>query len=398
MEDLLLFNAINCTEWRWSVIISELKKFKKNRQELIIYCAGLHGREFKWLLEQADIQVDYFCDNSADKQDKFIDGIKCIHPEDVKEHKDYKVVICTGIENYNEVYKKAKEQGIENIIDYFSILDDYIYNKMLFERVMRKRENRIEADLFYTQVENNHYKSANLIDLKKERIAVYTSCFGEYDRLNYPKYIGENIDYYVVSDERPLKLGPYKWIDANNIISEDIISPIKRNRYIKMHPEVIFPQYKYSIYMDANIEIKGDISSFICDSKAGISVFLHSRRDCIYYEAMTIVNYKRIVSDDAFRQMSRYLDEGMPLHFGMTEMPVIAREHHNPVCKKIMDDWWREFDNESQRDQLSFPYVLWKNALTLNDLSILGDNVRHNHLLNFKKHRADSLNVKNNKK
>ncbi len=116
-----------------------------------------------------------------------------------------------------------------------------------------------------------------------ERIAVYSSVFGAYDNLKEPKYFAKNIDYYFVSDEKPV---------------------------------------------------------------------------------------------DVYNQMSAYMREGMPCEYGLPEMGIIAREHNNPICIKIMEEWWDEFiRTKSQRDQLSFMYVIWKNGLKLSDLYLLGEDM-----------------------
>ena len=73
-----------------------------------------------------------------------------------------------------------------------------------------------------------------------------------------------------------------------------------------------------------------------------------------------MANYKRVKKYELLTQINRYLNEGFPLHYGMTEMPVIARFHNEPLCKKIMEEWWEEFNHTALRDQLSFMYVMWK--------------------------------------
>jgi len=73
----------------------------------------------------------------------------------------------------------------------------------------------------------------------------------------------------------------------------------------------------------------------------------------------------------------------------------MARSHMKPECIKIMEDWWNEFDNVSQRDQLSFMYVMWKNGMGLSDITSLGSDVRKCEKLKYHKHCSDSVFVKN---
>lgn len=378
--------------------ISDLVCWKQAGKKIAIYCAGMHGKEFRKLLTSCGIEIDCFIDNNAELQKQIIDGLQCYAPEMIANNGDYAVIICAGFEIYNTVYMTAKSQRILNIIDFRYILDDVIRDRKTYLRLLDERYLSDSADLFYTNLNKKIQKKAIPLKIKNQRIALYTAAFGDYDRVYIPKWSAPNIDYYYISDVKPSEISDTQWIDAKRIIPKEISDPIKRNRYVKMKPDQIFPQYEYSIYIDANIQVFADITSFICESVSGISVFQHLRRDCLYYEAMTIVNYKRVMPVDVKRQMKRYLDEGMPLHFGLTEMPVIVREHHNILCKRIMDTWWKEFEDGAQRDQLSFMYSVWKNGMTINDLALLGNNVRENEKLIFHKHISDSLNIKNEKR
>lgn len=375
--------------------LCKLKKWKANNKKIALYCAGLHGRELKKILDYCGIEADCFLDNDTKKNRKVIDGLTCYAPEYISYNPEYISIICVGIELYSQMHEKAVKQHIINILDFRLVLDEVIKDKEILAGILNMRFQANPADLFYTNIKSDNHKGIDRVSLEGERVAIYTASFGNYDDLHIPEIQPDNVDYYYISDRKPEQTGIFKWINAGNIISDRIESPIKRNRYLKMHPDVIFPEYKYSIYIDSNIQIKRDITPFICISNSGISVFKHLRRDCLYYEAMTIVNYRRVVPEDVIHQMWKYLDEGMPLHFGLTEMPVIAREHNNPLCKKIMETWWNEFDNESQRDQLSFMYAVWKNGMTIADLAILGNDVRNNESLIFNEHISDSINVRN---
>ncbi len=378
--------------------IEDIIKLKVSGKKIAIYGAGLFGTEFKKFLSRFGIQIDLFIDNDIKKSDCFIDGIPCILPENLAGDSAYLTFICVNINLYNTVYEKAIEQGIINICDTRRLLDSFIIrNNTVFFEMFKYRFLDKPADLFF----NNDGITKNSKPPKKnignDRIAVYTSAFGDYDDFVIPEERPYNIDYYFISDNKPETSTDYIWIDAGKYISPHISSPIKRNRYIKMHPHLIFPDYKYSIYVDANIQIKGDLSEIICESNLGISAFKHYWRDCLYYEAISLVNAKRIIPEDAIVQTKKYLSEKMPVHFGLTEMGVIAREHNKKKCINLMNSWWDEFDNYALRDQISFPYVLWKNHYTLNDMSILGNNIWACELFEIHKHRTNSENIHNEK-
>lgn len=372
--------------------IEDLRIEKSKGKRICIYCAGTHGILFSDILRMCGIEIDYFLDSSSDKWDKEIsNGIYCRNPYGVMNKEEYMILICIAPLYYRGIEEKARRIGFRNIVDFIDILDDIIlHNHNLYFSLIKLYQKLPPAEVFYTPSANKNACVDSRSYNKPDRIAVYTAIFGNYDNICEPEVIPENIDYYLVSDQKPEKTDALQWIDAKTIIPSNIESPIKRNRYIKMHPHILFPQYKYSIYIDGNIVVKKDISEFIKENTSGIAAFMHPKRDCIYYEAITIANFRRIVAEDACTQMKRYLEEGMPLHYGMPEMPVIAREHHKPICIKIMEDWWEEFHTGAQRDQLSFMYAMWKNGMTLTDMSSLGDDAHRNNKIKFRSHFCES--------
>lgn len=379
--------------------IQQLNDWKYKGGKIAIYCAGLHGISFKRLLENIGIFVDLFLDNDNLKIGTKIDDVACVRPTDISGANDYVCIVCARIDCYKTIIKIAEEQGIIEIVDYRLILDDLIRNyNDIFLDIIRLRYYEPSADIFYSNI-NTFFSDIedNTVNYK-ERIAVYTGSFGNYDAFFEPLSKPDNIDYYFISDNKPVNNSVYTWVDSRDIVPSEITSPIKKNRYVKLHPHFFFPEYKYSLYIDANIQIIGDINKLFHTTPSGIAVPRHWRRDCLYYEAMTVVNYKRVMPDDVIRQIQRYYSEGFPLHYGLAELCVIAREHNKPKCIHVMETWWNEFDKEAQRDQLSFPYALWKNDILMKDVAILGNNIRGSKFFRFHEHFANSENIKNDKK
>ena len=134
--------------------------------------------------------------------------------------------------------------------------------------------------------------------------------------------------------------------------------------------------------MDGNVQVVSDLTALTeiakC-SKIGIAMHKHPARKCAYVEAQVCIASKRGNADAIKKQMERYRKEGFPENFGFCEATVIATDLRNPNAKQIMECWWNEFCNTgSGRDQLSFPYVLWKNGFSINDVGLLGNNILFN--------------------
>ncbi|MCR5251775.1 MAG: DUF616 domain-containing protein [Lachnospiraceae bacterium] len=166
------------------------------------------------------------------------------------------------------------------------------------------------------------------------------------------------------------------------------------NRFYKTHPH-IFGKYDYALYIDGNVRIEGNINeifSQVKQSKCGIAIHSHPKRKSVYKEALACLLFRRGHAGAIIRQMIEYKKEGFPRGFGLFENTVIATDLTNPISKKIMDDWWKEYvRSKSGRDQLSLPYVLWKNGYTKDDVAILGNDIHKNPVFRVaynRKHRG----------
>ncbi|MCR5249106.1 MAG: DUF616 domain-containing protein [Lachnospiraceae bacterium] len=347
-----------------------------NDKKLVIYGAGKGGILIAGLLKCFDISIECFVDNDPEKRFKMVfDDVTCCLPEDITAKTSCCVIPGISEKNKEVLIKRIREDGFTCIVELADYLDDQLQeDREGLQKAFQFLYESERLDIF-SKLSKKKYSLKRALNRKLGeygKIAVYTALFGDYDDLYQPAFIDPQLDYYIISDKKPESSGGFVWINAKDLLSDSISSPILRNRYFKMHPHKIFPQYDHSIYIDSNIEILRDIRSYIPDAESGISVFQHHGRDCIFYEALQIVDLKRVFWKEVYEQMKRYLDEGMPLHYGLGEMNVIGRRHNDPTCMKIMEQWWEEFNRGALRDQFSFMYVLWKNGYDMDDLDILG--------------------------
>ena len=89
--------------------------------------------------------------------------------------------------------------------------------------------------------------------------------------------------------------------------------------------------------------------------------FPHGGRDCIYDEVEACIAYKKDDARIIYRQADKYRHDGMPEHYGLIDAGCMVRAHRNSDVVGLMNNWWKEFLNGCHRDQISFPYVCWKN-------------------------------------
>lgn len=208
-------------------------------------------------------------------------------------------------------------------------------------------------------------ESSNLTSLKSNNKVIYTCITGKYNNLFVHTYINKDYDYICFTDDPILiKQRVYgNWI-IKEIDSTIDYDNIRINRYYKMHPHLILSEYEYSLYIDANIDIK---TTYIFDciencikNNIYLSIPKHYERNCIYDEAIAVINAKIDSEDIVNKQMKLYREIGFPANYGLAENNCIFRFHNNDTVISIMNDWWNIFINYSKRDQLSLFFVIWK--------------------------------------
>ena len=220
---------------------------------------------------------------------------------------------------------------------------------------------------------------------------VYTSIFGDYDEKQEQRVSGWD----------------WKCFDETNSVK--IYSDNNRNaKKFKVLPHRYFGiDYEYSIFIDGNMKVVGNIDELIDKylSDANVAFYSHDHntldaRNCPYEEAKTILslgeknmkitpergtlNYK----DNPYvikKQMDRYAHEGFPTNNGLITGMVILRRHNESDCMRVMEDWWTEIKYGSKRDQLSFNYCAWKTNLNFKWMG--GDSRDNKYFLNMGKHK-----------
>ena len=206
---------------------------------------------------------------------------------------------------------------------------------------------------------NKIYEFFSKLYGKQKRIVIYTAITGKYDVLKNPTFLSENYDYICFSDDPSLKSDVWKIKKFDEYDRDNI----RKCRRVKILPHLFFQEYAYSIWMDANISLKGSPEELIHTylKKEKLATFIHPDRDCIYDEAFVCGAMNKNSKEIIDQQMEQYKKEGYPFHHGLIASGVILRKHNDRKVIKAMEGWWHEIERFSRRDQLSFNYVAWKN-------------------------------------
>jgi len=188
-------------------------------------------------------------------------------------------------------------------------------------------------------------------------VVVYTAVFDDYDVLLQPQNVPEHVDFVCFTDDPEIATGRWEPRELTGAAP-----PRDQTARAKMLPHEYFPEYEYSIWVDGNLGIVDDVTELIDDAESGIVSFDHPRRDCIYDEAEFCVEHGLADPDTVAAQMDRYRDAGFPESYGLSDVVVLVRRHHDPQVKAVMQTWWEEFQRGATRTQLSFEYALWKHG------------------------------------
>ena len=203
-------------------------------------------------------------------------------------------------------------------------------------------------------------------EVSASRIAVYTAAFHGYDIVFPPRHRSANVDYIAFADQGT-KL-PAEWSRRLVALGQDD-NGSEANRRIKILCQEYLPEYDYSVYVDGNIRIRGDISELLSrfiSSGAAIGLAKHGQRSSIAEEAYACVELGKIPPeqiDIMAQQVESYQTDGLPDSHVLTDNGVIFRWHRHPQLPGLMETWWRELNAHVRRDQICLPYVLWKSGL-----------------------------------
>ncbi|MEI6697065.1 MAG: glycosyltransferase domain-containing protein [Bacteroidota bacterium] len=203
--------------------------------------------------------------------------------------------------------------------------------------------------------------------LKPEKIknkkVIYTIIFGEYDYLKEPEFISPDFDYICFTDIPDLKseIWKIKLIKLKNKTN------LKRcAAALITNPFKYLAKYDLSVLVGGQISIHCDISEFIrtvLPLYKSIAIMHHPVRDCIYEEAEAVLELKKEFQCVVNKQMDKYRRLRYPEHNGLVSSGIVVRRHNDKKLKKHCKLWHQEIKKHSQRDQLSFNFVLWKYKL-----------------------------------
>jgi glycosyltransferase involved in cell wall biosynthesis len=206
--------------------------------------------------------------------------------------------------------------------------------------------------------------------------AIYTAVAGGYDNLKEPIASQDNFDFYAFSDTLQPAAKPWQSIPFDTHHDD----PVRTAKKPKIMPHLYFPDYEWSLWIDANMFMLKDLSTYInliIENRSKVALFEHPERNLVSEEVDELCDLER---DDPVlmrQQFDRYLADGWDNQLPLYECNFIVRRHNDPDVSRAMTMWWNEISNNSRRDQISFPYSMWKSGITPMSLRPKGQSVRN---------------------
>lgn len=179
--------------------------------------------------------------------------------------------------------------------------------------------------------------------------------------VNQPEF--ENVDYKLFTN-RPEVANDTIW----NVKQIDTNTPRLKAREIKTLIHKFVPDSYIWFWLDSNMKVQTDPNLIVSHylKHHDICLMPHPERNNWYEEAVMVMN-GRDRKERVKEQVERYYDEGfMPTT--LYETGCLLRRNI-PKVQDFNETWWNEIKNGSIRDQLSFPYSLWKHGLSTNTFS-----------------------------
>lgn len=189
------------------------------------------------------------------------------------------------------------------------------------------------------------------------KVVLYTALYGNYhSKFNALPDLG--IDAYAFTDNPEAAASGWQTVVVP--FPDKDMHPRMQAKWFKCFPHELFPDYDVSIWIDAG---------WFTTNLDGITDYLKESNLCFYphprnknllnelYETMGLEKYKMLPCPS---QVTDYYMDGYQDENGILECTSLLRRHNEPDVKRFNEAWWRECRKWTFCDQLSAPYVLWK--------------------------------------
>lgn len=218
------------------------------------------------------------------------------------------------------------------------------------------------------------------------KTVIYTVLTGDYDSVHEILYKEDGVDYLLFTNNPGITSKTWKVV----FVSEDNDN-VLLSRKIKILPHQYLPEeYEYSIYIDANAIIYGELSLLTSYLNENISfvVSRHHERNSVKDEVSTLIERGMVSQKEATNQYLQYQSEGFKDDLGLAECSILVRKHKEKDLQMLMESWWEEFQRGVRRDQVSLMPCIHR--LNFTKFAFMDGYVRHNQFCRIVDHKRPS--------
>ena len=198
------------------------------------------------------------------------------------------------------------------------------------------------------------------MEFKNDDLIVYTSLIGENEGLNsQPLFNSSNLRHVCLTDDENLTSDDWEIILVDRIIPQD---SYRSQRHFKIRPHIIFPNYKYSLYLDNTVVLRKRTeelinmilnSLFILKDEPFFCLPYHSQFDLIS-EFNACCNNNLDDQTRIYEQLNHYIntnsrDLKRKAYWGA----ILLRSHNKEEIVKLSETWFSHVCRYYRRDQLS---------------------------------------------
>lgn len=170
------------------------------------------------------------------------------------------------------------------------------------------------------------------------------------------------------------------------------VEPVLDAKRYKVLPHLYFPKHAGSVWVDANIYPKRSADELVehyLGDKYDLAVFQHPYRKTVWEEFAILRKDPRFhipyLQKQLTLQEASYRESWLPADTPLYECNFLVRRNVASV-NRLMDAWWSEITRWQWRDQVSFPYVLWRYGDDVRVNAVPGVNIRKHPHFNYVRH------------
>lgn len=183
-------------------------------------------------------------------------------------------------------------------------------------------------------------------------ICVYSIISNDYDTVK--PVVLSGIPHYLFTDNPSIQANG--WI----IVPIEKTGDCRLQRKIKILGHAELDKYDVTIYIDASMTLRANITQLLRTYKGGLIIGNHLKRNCVYAEGLAVKEQKKAPEEVVNKQIAEYYKNNFPVGFGMWSSGFMIRDKST---KTMCELWYSKLEEHSHRDQLSLPWAIWKTGI-----------------------------------